>query len=94
MIGRIFEKRCYHCRNFVGDLKFGHCRALPPQVNLRMVERGEQRSVCTKDGDVDSNYPLVNPQWWWCGRSIGGTGAGGGGECESFSATAVRLDLP
>jgi hypothetical protein len=67
MLSRLFEKRCCHCRNFVGDAKFGHCRALPPQVNLRMLERSEQRVVCTKDGDVDSNYPLVNPQWWWCG---------------------------
>jgi hypothetical protein len=76
MIGsltRLAERRCYHCRNFVGDARYGHCRLDPPTVSPLLAEhpsakREAEFVVRNRAGDVDCNYPPVTPTTCWCRR--------------------------
>lgn len=71
MLSRFCDRRCYHCRAFVGEARFGHCRLNPPQVSPMLVEKPSGKIadayVARNDaGDIDCNYPPVNPVDSWC----------------------------
>ena len=71
LMQRLADRRCYHCKNFVGDARYGHCRANPPQVGPLLAEKASARTaaafvVRNDPGDVDCNYPPVNPTTCWC----------------------------
>jgi len=73
LVRRLAERRCWHCRSFVAGTSagVGHCRANPPTVMPLLAEKPSARTentfvVRNDGGDVDCNYPPVNPVTCWC----------------------------